>query len=139
VLFGLLHAGFLLVNHAWRLWGGPALPPLAAVGLTYGAVLAGALLFRAATPAEAGSLLAAMADAHGLDAVTPLSTLNALWLAALYGIVWLAPTTRQFMLRAPEARFAWSASPRWAVAMGCAATLGLLAAGGTGEFVYFQF
>ena len=30
-------------------------------------------------------------------------------------------------------------SPQWAVVMGCAATLGLLAAGGTGEFLYFRF
>jgi hypothetical protein len=27
----------------------------------------------------------------------------------------------------------------WALAFGCAATLGLLSLGGTGEFVYFQF
>jgi hypothetical protein len=29
--------------------------------------------------------------------------------------------------------------PQWALVMGCAATLGLLAAGGTSEFLYFRF
>lgn len=141
VLFGLLHAAFLLVNHAWRLRRGPALPPLAAVAVTHGAVLIGAVVFRAATPSEAASVLAAMAGAHGFGDLSsgPRTALNALWVAVLYGIIWLAPTTRQFMLRAPGARLAWAPTPHWAAALGCGATLGLLAAGGTGEFVYFRF
>ena len=44
VLFGLLHAAFLLVNHAWRLWRGPVLPPAVSVAVTYGAVLALSLI-----------------------------------------------------------------------------------------------
>jgi D-alanyl-lipoteichoic acid acyltransferase DltB (MBOAT superfamily) len=141
VLFGLLHAAFLLINHTWRLWRAPPLAPVVAVLLTYGAVLAGGVLFRAASPAEAVTMLAGMAGAHGLGLSMPdaRAGLNVLWIAALYAIVWLAPTTRQFMSRAPEAAVAWAPTPRWAVAMGCAATLGLLAAGGTGEFVYFRF
>jgi alginate O-acetyltransferase complex protein AlgI len=58
---------------------------------------------------------------------------------ALYAIVWFAPTTGQWMLGAPMARLQWRQSSGWAVAMGCATTLGLLAAGGTGEFLYFRF
>ena len=141
VLFGLVHAGFLLVNHAWRLWRGPALPAAVAVAVTYGAVLVGGVVFRAATASDAGSVLAGMAGLHGvgLAADDPRIALNALWIAALYGLVWLAPTTRQFMSRQTLGRFAWAPTMRWAVAMGCAATLGLLAAGGTGEFVYFRF
>ncbi len=139
LLFGLLHALFLLVNHAWRLWRAPPLPRVLAVALTYGATLAGAVVFRAATPIGAAEVLAGMTGARGIGTIGSLWALNAVWLAALYAVIWLAPTTRQFMLRTPEARFAWAPSPRWAVAMGCAATLGLLAAGGTGEFVYFQF
>jgi hypothetical protein len=30
-------------------------------------------------------------------------------------------------------------SPGRAIAMGCAATIGMLSAGGTGEFLYFRF
>ena len=141
VLFGLVHAGFLLVNHAWRLWRGPVLPAGLAVAITYGAVLVGGVVFRATTPSNAGALLAGMAGLHGLGLAgdDPRIVLNALWIAALYGIVWLAPTTRQFMLRQTDGRLAWAPTGRWAVVMGCAATLGLLAAGGTGEFVYFRF
>jgi hypothetical protein len=111
------------------------------VAVTYGAVLVGGVVFRAATPRDAGSILAGMVGLHGLGSVPddPRTALNALWIAALYGIIWLAPTTRQFMLPQTDGRLAWAPTGRWAVAMGCAATLGLLAAGGTGEFVYFRF
>jgi D-alanyl-lipoteichoic acid acyltransferase DltB (MBOAT superfamily) len=140
VLFGLLHAGFLLVNHAWRLWKGPTLPPLLSIGLTYLAVLVGAVLFRAETPTQAVHLLAGMLGAHGVSAAPdPRAILNALWLAGLYAIVWGAPTTRQIMQADPRSWLRWAPTPRWAAAMGCALTLGLLAAGGTGEFVYFRF
>jgi alginate O-acetyltransferase complex protein AlgI len=141
LLFGLLHAGFLIVNHAWRLIQAPALPRLASVALTYLCVLAGAVLFRAATVADAGAMLAGMAGLHGAGPIQAdhLTVIAVLWLLSLYAIVWFVPSTRQWMQGDAAGRLAWSASPRWAVAMGCGATLGLLAAGGTGEFVYFRF
>jgi D-alanyl-lipoteichoic acid acyltransferase DltB (MBOAT superfamily) len=140
LLFGLLHAAFLTINHAWRLARAPALPHLPSVALTYLCVLTGAVLFRAATVTDAVSMLAGMAGQHGADPVWPGtgSATEAGWLLALYAIVWFAPTTRQWLCGQASA-FAWAASPRWAVVMGCAAALGLLAAGGTGEFVYFRF
>jgi alginate O-acetyltransferase complex protein AlgI len=141
VLFGLLHAAFLLINHAWRLFRGPGLAPIVAVALTYTAVLIGAVLFRAATPVDAASVLAGMSGFHGVGPLRPdlRVILDLIWLAGLYMVVWVAPTTRQFMLGTPRATLGWAPTPRWAMALGCAATLGLLAAGGTGEFVYFQF
>jgi hypothetical protein len=33
----------------------------------------------------------------------------------------------------------WQPNMSWATALGCAAALVLLAVGGTGEFLYFQF
>ncbi|HQT80248.1 MAG TPA: hypothetical protein PLD10_24685, partial [Rhodopila sp.] len=74
-----------------------------------------------------------------LDATSPDSRaiIDFVWLLALYAIVWLAPTVRQIMLA--DSRFGWRDSPAWAIAMGGAATLGVLAAGGTGEFLYFRF
>lgn len=151
LLFGLLHASLLLVNHAWRLWRAPPLPACAAVALTYLSVLVGAVLFRAASAADAGALLAGMAGLHGLNsAATGFSPFDLhevtkdLWIIGLYAIVWLAPSTRQLM-RGDSVRdgragpATWRPTPRWAVAMGCAAALGLLASGGTGEFVYFHF
>jgi alginate O-acetyltransferase complex protein AlgI len=86
-------------------------------------------------------MFAGMAGRHGLGALRPdiVAVVDTLWIASLYAIVWLAPSTRQWMQADPTRRFAWSPSPRWAVVMGCAASLGLLAAGGTGEFLYFKF
>jgi len=153
LLFGLLHAGFLLVNHAWRVKRGPVLPTVASVTLTYLCVLVGSVIFRAATVRQAGAMLAGMAGLHGMGPVqADIRVIAAvLWLLVLYAVVWVAPTTRQWMLRergllgAPArfgeapGRLMWRQSPQWAVVMGCGATLGLLAAGGSGEFLYFRF
>lgn len=134
--FGLLHALFLCVNHAWRVWRGPALPRLAATALTHLCVLTGAVIFRSVSLSDAGSVLAAMAGLHGmaLGVEGPRDVAGVAWLAVLYAIVWFAPTTRRIMLGG-----AWQPSAGWAVAMGCAATVGILAAGGTTEFLYFRF
>jgi alginate O-acetyltransferase complex protein AlgI len=141
LMFGLLHAGFLLVNHAWRLNRGPALPMVGSVGLTYLCVLIGSVLFRATSLGQAGSILAGMAGLHGMDPLLPNAhgAAKVLWLVALYAVVWLAPTTRQWMVGDIKARLMWRQSSPWAMVMGCAATLGLLAAGGTSEFLYFRF
>ena len=145
LVFGLLHAGFLGVNHAWRLrgpgaeWGGwPA--ALGRILLTYLCVLIGSVIFRAPDLSIAGSILAAMAGLHGLSALTPepRAGLEALWLLGLALIIWGAPNSQQIMEdHAGWPR--WRASIPWAAAAGCAATLGLLSLGGTREFVYFQF
>ncbi|PPQ36020.1 MBOAT family O-acyltransferase [Rhodopila globiformis] len=141
LLFGLLHAVFLLVNHLWRLHRLPALPRIAAIALTYLCVLVASVVFRAGDVSSAGALLAGMAGWHGV-AITfddPRAVLDIAWLAGLYAIVWAAPTTRQVMQGPAPARLAWRPTPVWAVAMGCGATFGLLLAGGTGEFLYFRF
>lgn len=141
LVFGLLHAGFLIVNHFWRLVQAPVLPRVASIALTYLCVLVGAVLFRAATVSDAGEMLAGMVGLHGrtglqFDYPTAIAVL---WLLCLYVIVWFVPSTRQWMQAGSADRLAWTPSPRWALVMGCAATLGLLAAGGTGEFLYFRF
>ncbi|HEX2942883.1 MAG TPA: MBOAT family O-acyltransferase [Rhodopila sp.] len=139
LLFGLLHASFLSLNHVWRVFRGPALPDLLSLALTYLCVLIGGVMFRAATPAQAFAVLSAMSGLHGTGSMpTDFHALAEFaWLLGLYAIIWLAPTVRQVMLA--ETRFAWRDTPAWAVAMGGAATLGVLAAGGTGEFLYARF
>jgi D-alanyl-lipoteichoic acid acyltransferase DltB (MBOAT superfamily) len=141
LLFGLLHAAFLVLNHAWRLVKAPALPQLGSIALTYLCVLVGSVLFRATTVDNATAMLAGMAGLRGIGLVQPgiHILIDIAWLLSLYAIVWVVPSTRQWMQSNPAARLAWSASPQWAVIMGCAATLGLLAAGGTSEFLYFRF
>nr|WP_294577836.1 MBOAT family O-acyltransferase [uncultured Rhodopila sp.] len=141
LVFGALHTGFLLVNHLWRLNRMPAVPRLFGIALTYMCVLMASVFFRAESLSGAGSVLSGMAGFHGVAFAPPDMHLagDACRLAVLYAIVWAAPSTRQIMQGEAPGRLSWAPSPRWAVAMGCAATTGLLAAGGTGEFLYFRF
>ena len=139
--FGLLHAVFLMVNHLWRLWQAPSLPTIPSIGLTYLCVLAASVLFGAPGISAAGALLAGMIGLHGVGHIAPEfhATLDILWVLGLYAIVWGAPSTRQLMETNPTSPLRWRPSPQWALVMGCAATLGLLATGGSTEFVYFRF
>lgn len=147
LVFGLLHAGFLAVNHAWRLWrpgrrspmaSFPRMRIVAATGLTCGCVLIGSIFFRATSPGAAVQLLAGMVGAHGTDLgiAHARALLDSATLAALLAIVWLAPNTQRIM-DGPGS--SWRPSPAWAVTCGLAATIGLLSAGGTAEFLYARF
>jgi hypothetical protein len=74
---------------------------------------------------------------------------DTLWLVALYAIVWGMPNTQQIFVRVAPALEAvepglpawlrWQPQLGWALAFGSLGMLGLLALGGTGEFLYFQF
>jgi D-alanyl-lipoteichoic acid acyltransferase DltB (MBOAT superfamily) len=150
LVFGLLHGGFLAANHAWRLYvpgkrSAALLPVIARVVLTYLCVLVGAVVFRASSVGTALTLLGGMLGLHGIslaavDSRTLLrAVLNLAWLCSLFAIVWCGPNTQQIMTRTDGGRLVWRQDLPWAVAFGCAATLGLLSIGGTGEFVYFQF
>jgi alginate O-acetyltransferase complex protein AlgI len=140
--FGALHTAFLLANHAWRLFRAPTFPRIAGIALTYLGVLVASVVFRAPDLTTAVSLLAGMAGMHG-TAIDPQPdvhlALDTAWILGLYAIVWFAPSTRQMMLGGRIGPFGDRSSTRWAVAMGCAATIGLLATGGGTEFLYFRF
>ncbi len=146
LVFGLLHAGYLAVNHAWRIHRpgrpSPELPTrIGQVALTYGCVLLASVVFRAPSMEAALSLLAGMAGLHGLAApdTAPRTLVEAATLAGLYGLVWFAPNTQQIMDTEGRGWLCWRPSVPWAVACGCATTLGLLSLGGTAEFLYFRF
>jgi D-alanyl-lipoteichoic acid acyltransferase DltB (MBOAT superfamily) len=156
VVFGLLHGGYLCVNHAWRLLrpgprSGARHAAVARVALTYGCVLVGSVMFRATSLADAGALLRGMLGLHGLSPAAPdlRAVVDVLWLVMLYVIVWGAPNTQQIMRTYAPAlgrvaagawpRLVWQPTLPWAVAFGAAATLGLLSIGGTGEFLYYRF
>jgi hypothetical protein len=161
LVFGLLHAMYISVNHAWRILHPPVYGPdgrlhcVTQVALTYLCVLVGAIMFRAPTVGAALDLIAGMLGLHGLAVALPDTRaamhagLDVAWLVLLYAIVWGAPNTQQIMrdyapalgriAPGPWPSLRWRPEPRWAVAFGCAATLGLLSIGGTGEFLYFQF
>ncbi len=156
LVFGALHGFYLCVCHAWRLFrpNSPArsLPAvLAQCALTYLCVLVASVFFRAPSVSAALDVLGGMAGAHGFAAPErPLAApVHLVHLAALYAIVWLCPNTQQIMSRYKpvigdvDAPRPWvpTWSPNWvsAVALGFGATAGILALGGTTEFLYFQF
>jgi D-alanyl-lipoteichoic acid acyltransferase DltB (MBOAT superfamily) len=72
------------------------------------------------------------------------------WACLLFVIVWFFPNTQQIMYRFDPTlgrsqsgplgtRFSWRPNLVWAAAVGAALCLGVLAIGGTSEFLYFQF
>jgi alginate O-acetyltransferase complex protein AlgI len=121
------------------------------VALTYGCVLVGSVVFRAASLTDAGAMLGGMLGLWGLGVAAPdlRTVVDIAWLVALYAIVWAAPNTQQIMRAYAPAlgrvaagrwpRLVWQPTLSWAVAFGAAATLGLLSIGGTGEFLYYRF
>ena len=137
VLWGALHGAFLVINHAWRslrrrlgqdlrrptIWG----RRLGCV-VTFLAVVAGWVLFRAPDIDTAGAILNAMAGTNGLvlpeawlarigGAGVVLTTMGVEfgatpamprtgvihWIWLLLAVVWLAPNTQQIMVRARPA------------------------------------
>ena len=123
LVFGLLHAVYLSVNHAWQLLcrrpRGTACAAIAGrITLTYGCVLIGAVLFRSPSLRLAGQVLAAMLGLHGVVPLRRSQTrtrlralLLAAWLAGLYAIVWGAPNTQQIMRPARPTLEAVAAGP----------------------------
>lgn len=129
VIYGLLHAGYLTVNHAWRHWRAPAQPgtPRAApawpklrhaasVLMTFVAALAAFVFFRAHGVGDALAMLAGMAGAHGFapgdwppfDAAPGVfgwlrlalaRAAPAPQLALLLAIAWFAPNSHEWMGR----------------------------------------
>jgi D-alanyl-lipoteichoic acid acyltransferase DltB (MBOAT superfamily) len=74
VVFGTLHAVYLIINHAWRIFGPkPArqaagfLERLWKVALTYGAVLLAQVFFRANSVGDAMAMLRAAIGLHGTE------------------------------------------------------------------------
>ncbi len=150
LVFGLLHGVYLSVNHAWRIAAPATARPGAAfsVGLTYLAVLAGAVIFRAPDLSTAFDLLTGMVGMHGMGWAIPVDgkgqgrlVLDIVWLGLLYAIVWGAPNTQEILGEAQSRASAmrWRLSLPWALGFGVAAAVGLLSIGGTGEFLYFRF
>ena len=98
LIFGLLHAAYLTINHAWRVYGprhrkdtAPSwqrhLRIAGCVLLTYIAVLIGMVFFRAESTPSGVSMLAGMLGLHGIDVTMPVP----MWLPARLGTLgaWL--------------------------------------------------
>jgi D-alanyl-lipoteichoic acid acyltransferase DltB (MBOAT superfamily) len=167
LVFGLLHAAYLSVNHAWRLWrparSAGAMRHAGSVVLTYLCVLVASVFFRAPSVDAAVAMLGAMAGAHGAGTLLPSAgtsmagawtgtshdVAGMVWLAALFAIVWFTPNTQQIFAAArpvldrippgPMTWLRWRPSTGWAVALGLGGVVAVLAMGGSGEFLYFRF
>ncbi len=159
LIFGLLHGSYIVVNHAMRTYfpapkhqarRSPVVEWLSyawKVAAVYLAALVAFAFFRAASTADALHILAGMVGLHGRG--TPLPAVTIVHLAALYLIVWGAPNTQQIMSRYqpalgkaltnPVTWATWQPAWPWAILGGIVAGLGILAMGGTTEFLYFQF
>ena len=150
LVFGLLHAAYLSVNHAWRLLRparpGSTLRPvwhMASVLLTYLCVLVASVFFRAPSVPAALSMLAGMSGLHGAGTLLPVTgptmagawsgwvhgAVEVGWLAALYAIVWFLPNTQQIFAGArPVLDRIAPGAPDWLIwrpSMGWAVALGL--------------
>lgn len=169
ILFGLLHAAYLTMNHAWRVFRGgqprAARPPLAAallhggsVLLTFAAVLLAQIFFRAASTGYALAMLAGMfglqhGRAASLSQLTSGSGPAALVLLAMgFFIVWTLPNTQQILARfkpaialAPSDRepgpvqWLWRPTPAWGLALGALLLAVLIKMENPTTFLYFQF
>lgn len=159
LIFGLLHGLYITVNHAARIYfPAPKKPPpqpwlartlnhVWKVLAVYLAALVGFAFFRAASTSAAVDLLEGMVGLHGLGSRLPNATIGQVCL--LFVIVWFAPNTQQIMTRYepalgraianPYRRTIWHPATGWALAAGTIGALGILALGGTTEFLYFQF
>ena len=160
VLWGLLHGMYLVVNHAWH-----ALRTMAGhdfsrrsttVGLgvgraiTFLAVLAGWVLFRAKDSASALVVLSSMAGLRG-HWLGDLSISGLAWVCVLAAITWLLPNSYEFMRlyapvleverlrRASVINLTWSPRLRWAMPLGVIGLVCVLRLTHVSQFLYYQF
>jgi D-alanyl-lipoteichoic acid acyltransferase DltB (MBOAT superfamily) len=82
LIFGLLHASYLTINHMWRTFGPKPAPAISAqhprawalgcLLLTYLAVVVGQVFFRSSSSGAAVSMLAGMIGLHGFSGPVPV-------------------------------------------------------------------
>jgi D-alanyl-lipoteichoic acid acyltransferase DltB (MBOAT superfamily) len=136
VAWGGYHGLLLALNRAW-IARRPPLPSIVGRPLTFLAVVAGWVLFRAHSIRRAGSLLASMAGFYGTASHKDLQT-QFVALGILLLFVNLAPTTKQWVEgRTLNARRAVIVATILFIALLCMRTS--LITHRPSEFLYFQF
>ena len=167
VVFGLLHGCYLVINHLWRLLmhkknapelAGPTLWLNTGwkIGLTYLCVLVGQVVFRANSFHDSQAMLANMVGYHLHDLPetikAPVISFHGLLLILAFPFVLFAPNVLQIFapwqptLTKPHSpgpkwyeALQWKPTLPWGLAIGGVALLGILAATGQTEFLYFRF
>jgi D-alanyl-lipoteichoic acid acyltransferase DltB (MBOAT superfamily) len=169
LVFGFLHAFYLCVNHAWRLFV-PAgsrlrrlLPTPVSVLLTYVAILVPQIFFRSNNTHDAMYTLATMVGFHGHGlgltgnpSTHPGHTVGLLhspgallaMLAICYTVVWTLPNTQEVLGEAAVEgrwyasllpRIRWQPSVAWALCLSGAFFAVLMFLVASNSFLYFQF
>lgn len=160
VLWGGFHGLYLCINHAWRKFG-VRLPQIVGWAVTFVAVVAGWVLFRAQNLAEGVALLRSLLGFNGIvipgEAGGKLSVLTQFgiglksWndlayipeiagtktivfgiLLVLLAVVTLAPNTQEIVKKMKP-------NALWATGLGLMAGISLLSLNRVSEFLYFQF
>jgi D-alanyl-lipoteichoic acid acyltransferase DltB (MBOAT superfamily) len=128
-VWGLLHGVFLVVH---AVASGAGLTPRSVIvnrAITFDAVVAAFVIFRAATLSDAIDVLSGMAGLHGIGVVS-FGVAYALTVAALLVFVNVAPNTWEITVRP---------TPRVAAALGLVAAFSVLQIAEPSPFLYFQF
>jgi alginate O-acetyltransferase complex protein AlgI len=151
VVFGVLHAVYLTVNHAWRIFGprhksGRNWPVgLMSVLLTFLSVLIAQVFFRASSVGNALQVLERMFDVRQLrfdralaDAL-PERSLGAwsLWIVGSFAIVWILPNSTELL--AKYERMKLSPVIQGFLFAGLVVLILVAASGPPVQFLYFQF
>jgi alginate O-acetyltransferase complex protein AlgI len=150
VAWGALHGGYLCINHAWSRFGpkpGPRAAPLtrlAGLVLTFVAVVAAWVVFRADDMTQALSILAKMVDpSHIVFGRGEIA--KSAFIALYAAIVWLSPNTQQIMGYDHESRTvgehlrAMRIRPWFLYASAVVLAFGILGIQQHSEFIYFRF
>jgi D-alanyl-lipoteichoic acid acyltransferase DltB (MBOAT superfamily) len=159
-VFGLMHGFYISINEAWRLWrrkkkktAPGRVSHVAAVALTFAAVVVSDVVFRAGTIAAVFSIYKGMLGLNHAANLISFSFLAVAALATLGLLTWAAPNSMEITWRmrpalepGPNAipvrdagRWSWKPSRRSAMAFGLACIAGLLALSNLSPFIYFQF
>jgi alginate O-acetyltransferase complex protein AlgI len=150
IVFGLLHASYLSVNHAWRIFGPQHLPPSRLrsgvfVLLTYGSVLIAQIVFRADSIDDGIIVLRSMAGyAQGFAGSGGLTRI-----IVGFAICLLLPNTQQIMreyrpvleqVPASQMRMLrWQPNVICGIVIGAILVVSLLRMSDVSKFLYFQF
>jgi D-alanyl-lipoteichoic acid acyltransferase DltB (MBOAT superfamily) len=160
VLWGALHGLYLIANHGWRTlrprltWlpqRYPALERKLGQALTFLAVVAAWVFFRAADASSALEIFKAMCGMNGFATPTLHPAAGLAWAVVLLLIAWLAPNTQELTgYTGPAGTYAagqpprqralsWRPNPRWALAVGATFGVAALSLSRISEFLYFRF
>lgn len=148
VVFAIMHAGGLVINHAWKHYKWP-MPKILSRGITLLWVMITLVIFRANTLGDAWQILQALIGMHGLVITNKMMQILSLfpattgtlvfpigpacvWAVCGFFITMQLPNSNQIV---SKMKTNWY----WALAIGAVFVASILSMGKVSEFLYFQF